>query len=183
MPEKHEKAFNELALTALKMSPAFTTFVKYFQKQWLDRIGPKKISVFLEETRTTCAAEGYNGKLGKTFQTHPNFLVFIESLQWEELSKSNALEQQINGTKQTQPKKEYRDRAARIREESIKFTIPNQTNAQLSLNRIANIRNRMLPKDYENFEDIVSYQDEIEEVVEKIFLSEVQTLNIPLLSQ
>lgn len=104
--DKIDKAFNELALEGLQLTKAFTPFVKYFQSQWLKRVGAKNFSVFLEETRTTCAAEGYNGKLGKKFQTHPNFFVFIESLQWEEFFKSNALEQHINGNRQTQPKKE-----------------------------------------------------------------------------
>lgn len=113
--DKIEKAFNELALEALKLSKSFMPFIKYFQNQWLKRVTPKNFSVFLQETRTTCAAEGYNGKLGKKFQTHPNFFVFIESLQSEELAKSNALEQHINGARQTQPKILYRERAAQIR--------------------------------------------------------------------
>lgn len=167
--EKIHKAFNELALEALRSTKAFTPFVKYFQNQWLMRVGAKNFSVFLEETRTTCAAEGYNGKLGKKFQTHPNFFVFIESLQLEEFSKSNALEQHINGDKQTQPKKLYRERAAQIRNESIKFEIPNQTNAQLFLNRMANTKNRMLPTQFEQFEDIVAYVDSNEEVLDDIY--------------
>lgn len=164
--DKIEKAFNELALDGLKLSETFTPFVKYFQSQWLKRVGAKQFSVFLEETRTTCGAEGYNGKLGKTFQTHPNFFVFIESLQWEELAKSNSLEQHMNGARQTQPKKEYRDRADLIRSESIKFTIPQKTNAQLFLNRVANVRNRLLPEKYEKFEDIIRYEDETEEILD-----------------
>lgn len=171
--DKIEKAFNELALEGLQLTKEFTPFVKYFQNQWLKRVGVKGFSVFLEETRTTCAAEGYNGKLGKRFRTHPNFFVFIESLQWEELAKSNALEQHINGAKQTQPKKEYRERAALIRNESMKFTIPKQTNAQLFLNRVANIKNHMLPAEFQRFEDIVEYTDETEEVLDDI-LNEVK---------
>lgn len=164
--DKIEKAFNELALEGLQLTKAFTPFVKYFQNQWLTRVGAKNFSVFLEETRTTGAAEGYNGKLGKKFQTHPNFFVFIESLQWEELAKSNALEQHINGSRQTQPKKMYRERATQIRNESIKFTIPNKTNAQLFLNRIANTKNNMLPKEFEHFENIVPYVDDSEELLD-----------------
>lgn len=164
--DKIERAFNELAVEALKLSETFTPFVIYFRNQWLRRVGPKNFSVFLEETRTTCGAEGYNGKLGKTFQTHSNFLVFIESLQWEELAKSNALEQHINGARQTQPKKKYRERSDLIRNESIKFTIPNKTNPQLFVNRIANIRNRMLPEQYERFENIIEYDNENEEILD-----------------
>lgn len=166
--DKIEKAFNELALEGLQLSKTFTPFVKYFQSQWLKRVGAKHFSVFLEETRTTCSAEGYNGKLGKKFQTHPNFFVFVESLQWEELSKSTALEQHINGSRQTQPKKEYRERAAQIRNESLKFTIPKQTDAQLFLNRIANTKNRMLPTEFERFEDIVAYVDDTEEILDNV---------------
>lgn len=166
--DKIEKAFSELALEGLKLTETFTPFVRYFQSQWLKRVGAKNFSVFLEETRTTCGAEGYNGKLGKTFQTHPNFFVFIESLQWEELAKSNSLEQHINGARQTQPKKEYRDRADLIRSESIKFTIPQKTNAQLFLNRVANVRNHLLPEKYEKFEDIIRYEDETEEMLDLI---------------
>lgn len=170
--DKIERAFNELALEGLRLTKAFTPFVQYFRNQWLKRVGAKNFSVFLEETRTTCAAEGYNGKLGKKFQIHPNFFVFIESLQWEELTKSNALEQHINGARQTQPKKEYRERAAQIRNESIKFTIPNQTNAQLFLNRVSNTKNRMLPKQFEHFEDIVGYVDDTEEFLDDICAEE-----------
>lgn len=166
LPHQHiEKAFNELALEGLKLTKAFTPFVKYFQNQWLKRVGAENFSVFLQETRTTCAAEGYNGKLGKKFQIHPNFFTFIESLQWEEMTKSNALEQHISGARQTQPKREYRERATQIRNESMKFTVPNQTNAKLFLNRMANLKNRMLPQIFERFEDIVPYQDD-EEVLD-----------------
>lgn len=161
-----ERTFNELALESLQLSKSFTPFIKYFQRQWIDRVGPKNFSVFLEETRTTCSAEGYNGKLGKNFRTHPNFLVFIESLQWEELYKSNAFEKHIGGTLQTQPKKKYRERAALIREESVKFTIPNKTNAQLFLNRMTNLRNNIFPQHFESFEDIVSFSDEAEEMLD-----------------
>lgn len=163
-----EKAFNELALEALQSHKAWTSFIKYYQAQWLKRTGPKNFSVFLEETRTTCSAEGYNGKLGRTFRTHPNFLVFIESLQWEELSKSNALEQHISGARQTQPKKMYRERATRIREESMKFTIPNQTNAKLFLNRIANFKNNLIPNEFESFENIVKYSNDAEEILDSM---------------
>lgn len=166
--DKIQNAFNVLALEGLELTKTFTPFVKYFQNQWLNRVGVENFSVFLQETRTTCSAEGYNGKLGKRFQTHPNFFVFIESLQWEELSKSNALEQHINGGRQTQPKKQYRERAAQIRNESIKFTIPQQTNAQLFLNRIANTKNRMLPTEFERFENIVGYSNEAEELLDDI---------------
>lgn len=163
---KIAKAFNELALEALQVSKTFTPFIKYFQDQWLKRVGPMNFSVFLEETRTTCAAEGYNGKLGKKFQTHPNFFVFIEYLQVEELAKSNAFEQHIHGSRQVQPKKMYRERSAQIRNESLKFNIPNQTNAKLFLNRIANTKNKILPKEFETFEDIVNYNNENEELLD-----------------
>lgn len=166
--EKIERTFNELALEGLELTKHFTPFVKYFRNQWLKRVGAKNFSVFLEEQRTTCSAEGYNGKLGKKFRSHPNFFVFVESLQHEELAKSNALEQHINGARQTQPKKEYRERASQIRNEWNKFTIPKQTNAQLFLNRIANTKNRMFPKQFERFEDIVAYADETEEVLDEV---------------
>lgn len=164
--DRIERAFNEIALEALQLSKAFTPLIKYFQKQWLERVGPKNFSVFLEETRTTCSAEGYNGKLGKNFKTHPNFLEFIELLQWEELNKSNELEKHINGTLQIQPKKKYRERAAMIREESTKFTIPNKTNSHLFLNRMTNLRNNIFPSDLTKFENIVGFPDEAEERLE-----------------
>lgn len=166
--DKIEKAFNELALEGLQLTKSFMPFVKYYQNQWLKRVGVKNFSVFLEETRTTCAAEGYNGKLGKAFRKHPNLFVFIESLQWEELSKSNALEQHINGARQIQPKKEYRERAAQIRNESSKFLIPNKIDAKLFLNRMANLKNRMLPTEFERFEDIVPFENEDEELLDEM---------------
>lgn len=168
--DKIENAFNELALEGLQQTKEFTLFIKYFQVQWLSRVGPKNFSVFLEETRTTCSAEGYNGKLGKKFQKHPNFFVFIESLQWEELAKSNALEQHINGSRQIQPKKVYRERSAQIREESLKFKIPNKTSPKLFLNRMVNIKNHILPHQFESFEDIVSFEHEGDEILDNMNL-------------
>lgn len=98
--------------------------------------------------------------------------MFVESLQWEELSKSNALEQHVNGARQTQPKKAYKQRSAQIREESIKFGIPKQTNAKLFLNRVANTANYMLPENMQKFEDIVAYTYETEEILDDILNSE-----------
>lgn len=163
--DKIEKAFNELAIEGLELSKTWMPFVKYYQNQWLGRVGPKNFSVFLEETRTTCAAEGYNGKLGKKFQKHPNFFIFIESLQWEEMTKSNAFEQHVNGARQTQPKRVYRERSDQIRNESLKFNIPNKTNAKLFLNRVSNIKNRMLPDEFGNFENLSCYENESDDLL------------------
>lgn len=86
--DKIERAFNELALEGLELTKHFTPFVKYFRNQWLKRVGAKNFSVFQEEQRTTCSAEGYNGKLGKKFISHPNFFVFVESLNTKSLQRA-----------------------------------------------------------------------------------------------
>lgn len=50
----------------------------------------------------------------------------------------------------------------------MKFLIPKQTIAQLFLDRIINTKNRILPTQFERFEDIVAYVDDSEELSDDI---------------
>lgn len=92
-----ESAFLNLSREALKF-PCFTGLVDYFQDEWIKRVKPQHFSVFLLDTRTTGAAEAFNGKLNKMFKTHGNCFHFCEILQKEEVTKATLLENEIEGT-------------------------------------------------------------------------------------
>lgn len=66
--------------------------------------------MFMRETRTTCAVEGYNGVLGRKIQHHDNFFNFVACISKQELIKSiqlgNAIES--GGAETTKSKRQYK---------------------------------------------------------------------------
>lgn len=54
--------------------------------RWLQE-GPKNISVFGRDSRTTSALEAYNGALGKRIKAKGDFYNFAKCLQQEEFTK------------------------------------------------------------------------------------------------
>lgn len=92
-----EKEFRRLSREVLRAFPEFAKFVEYYQNQWIRRVKPHNFSVFLQDTRTTAAAEAFNGKVNSQFKTHGDFYSFVESLQKEELLKTEELEHDTEG--------------------------------------------------------------------------------------
>lgn len=107
----HEKKFSQ-----------FAPFIQYYKLQWIERVTPAHFSVFLQRTRTTGSAEAFNGKINKSFRTHPAFFQFVESLQKEEAVKSDQFNRDINGTVQPDRRKAfYKLRASIIERHSIEL--------------------------------------------------------------
>ena len=54
---------------------------RYYQKQWLTRIGPSQLSIFTSKVTTNNGAESYHAKLNNTFKcNHPNIWYFCDTL-------------------------------------------------------------------------------------------------------
>lgn len=100
--EKIEHAFVWLLREALTVNKfaEFAPFIEYYKKQWLRRVKPINYSVFMQDIRTTAAAEAFNGKCNRTFKTHGNFFSFITVLQKEEAVSSDDFERDIKETVQ-----------------------------------------------------------------------------------
>ncbi|XP_055301598.1 uncharacterized protein LOC129568081 isoform X2 [Sitodiplosis mosellana] len=82
------ETFHKLKTLALSKFKQFKTYLAYFERQWLQREGANKISVFLLITRSQAAVEAYNGYLGRKIIAHANFFVLINALRDEEFHKS-----------------------------------------------------------------------------------------------
>lgn len=144
---KIEQCFIDLSQEALKDSAHFGDFIDYFYEEWIRRVKPHNFSVFLQDTRTTAAAEAFNGKSNKTFKTHGNFFHFCETLQKEEVSKAEQLEGDVEGLIQRNTqKKYYKDRSEVIKQYS-QLVRDNQISPQLFLKTMANPRNKILFSD------------------------------------
>lgn len=94
------------ALHTYKFSD-FTPFIDYYKKQWINLVKPVHFSVYKLHTRTTGAAEAFNGKINKSFRTHGSFFNFVESLQKEETVKADQFSRDINGTLQPDRRKAF----------------------------------------------------------------------------
>lgn len=132
---KIEDAFVQLAYDVLREYKQFEQFIRYYDHQWIKSETPDSYSVFLlvkcliyileitaliyiffqQDTRTTAAAEAFNGKCGKSFKTHGNLFNFVSVYQREEAVKSNELERDVNGLIQKDTrKKKFKDRSFTI---------------------------------------------------------------------
>lgn len=80
--------FEEISTKANVISQVkFEEFLKYYAKQWIRREGPRKISVFGSEMRTTSAAEGYNRALSDYCHKKGSFFWFCVSIRNQEYMK------------------------------------------------------------------------------------------------
>lgn len=141
-----EQAFISLSREALQF-PHFVDFVDYFNDEWINRVKPQYFSVFLLDTRTTAAAEAFNGKSNKMFKTHGSFFHFCEILQKEEVTKATLLENEIGGSIQKNcQKKFYKKRSELIKEYSQKLQ-DGQINIELFLKTMANPKNLLVYSD------------------------------------
>lgn len=139
-----EDAFMELSTEALGYSKLFTEFVNYFHREWILHVKPQHFSVFLLDTRTTAAAEAFNGKSNKTFRTHGNFFHFVETLQDEELFKTQQLESYVEGTVQkTRVDAFFRNRSKFIKQYSLELKDKKIESRQF-LSLMSNLKNSVV---------------------------------------
>lgn len=68
--DKIEITFKDLAKKTLKVSPLFSNFIDYFNREWIKIVKPIHFSVFMRGTRTTGSAESYNHQVNQRFKTH-----------------------------------------------------------------------------------------------------------------
>ncbi|XP_033250714.1 uncharacterized protein LOC117189746 isoform X2 [Drosophila miranda] len=118
LPEsKIVEAFNLLKGEAINLNKKlFSPFLKYFNRQWLKKEGPKSISVFKRSTRTTSSVEAYNLNLGNKIRANGHFFKFVQCLIDAEYEKSRefALLFQNGGNGNQTQKKKLRDRSKKI---------------------------------------------------------------------
>lgn len=89
LPASIEPLFENIRKEAESIDKTkFEQFLKYFHKQWIRKEGPRKISVFGKEVRTTSAAEGYNRALGEYCHKKGSFIWLCVSLRSQEFMKS-----------------------------------------------------------------------------------------------
>lgn len=82
-------AFKLLKEEALKLNKTqFTPFLNYFEEQWMQREGPRSISVYMEPERTNNPMESYNSTLNSKISSKGCFYKFVELLRAEEFIKS-----------------------------------------------------------------------------------------------
>lgn len=93
LPAKHIiTVFNTLRRQANSFDRCkFEPFLAYYYQQWIINEGPKKISVFGNEIRTTSAAEGYNRVLNAYCHKKGNFIWFCVSIRNQEFMKSKEM--------------------------------------------------------------------------------------------
>lgn len=100
-----EMAFKATLQETFAKFKEFAPFALYYKNEWIQRVKPKFYSVFKRETRTTGAAEAFNGKINKSFRTHGTFYAFVESLQKEEAMKCDEFERDVSGLPQRDNRK------------------------------------------------------------------------------
>ncbi|XP_075154199.1 uncharacterized protein LOC142227589 [Haematobia irritans] len=86
--------FNDIKLKILLMDgeQKFSSFLAYFERHWLKKVGHHNISVYKKDIRTTSAVEAYNGVMGKLIEKNGNFFKFVEAIRKEEYFKSRSFQ-------------------------------------------------------------------------------------------
>lgn len=82
LPMNHiEKEFRDLCKEALKIDKkSFSTFINYFNNEWMKIVTPHHFCVYMRDKRTTADAESFNKKVNQLFKTHGSFFSFCEIL-------------------------------------------------------------------------------------------------------
>lgn len=151
--DKINDAFVYLLREALqeKKMKEFSPFIAYFKKEWMEIVKPEYFSVFGKDVRTTGSAEAFNGKLNKKFRTHPSFYNFVESLQREELCKTDEFHRHAQGKEPKDRRKNFYVR----RDEMIKAYSEKLTNSDINykffLNAMSNDENKVFFDENEMF--------------------------------
>lgn len=146
-----ETAFKSTLQETLLKFKEFAPFVLYYKNEWIKRVKPKFYSVFKRETRTTGAAEAFNGKINNSFRTHGTFFAFVESLQKEEAMKTDEFQRDVNGTPQRDGRKLlYKKRAEMIETYSAQLS-SGKINWKYFVNVMSNLNNKILYDDSEMF--------------------------------
>lgn len=81
-------AFTMFQTEAKNFGAKFTTFIKYFEEEWIKKVGPNLFCVFRKLHRTNNLVESYNSHIRAKIPPSGCFFKFIEFLQKEELIKS-----------------------------------------------------------------------------------------------
>lgn len=98
----------------------------------------------IQDTRTTGAAEAFNGKCGKAFKTHGNLFDFLNVFQKVELLKATELERDVDGLIQNDTrKKKFRDRSMKI-EFFSKQLRDDKISAKRFMKLMANMDNKII---------------------------------------
>lgn len=84
-----ESTFNEICEKADAINKnKFKEMIRYYSQQWIKKEGPRKISVFGNEIRTTSSAEGYNRALSGYCHKKGSFFWFCVSIRNQEFMKA-----------------------------------------------------------------------------------------------
>lgn len=101
----------------------FTTFINYFEDEWMKKVGPDLFCVFLEKHRTNNLMESFNSIIKRKVPHSGCFFRFIEFLQSEELLKSTDYNIVFHGGVQVYPeqRKKFREKNETIFKYQTKF--------------------------------------------------------------
>lgn len=178
------KLLKEEALASNKSK--FTPFLKYIEKQWLQREGPKSISVYMESERTNNPMESYNSTLNFKIPAKGCFYKFVSLLRAEEFIKSRDYNIIAKGGTQLyhKQKKSYRCKNEKILSMQQQFE-NGKINLKVFFEKAADLYEEDLnaqdddEDDVENVKNIES--DEYDENCEKCHLRLKDTLFQPCL--
>ncbi|XP_073825748.1 uncharacterized protein [Musca autumnalis] len=165
-------AFQEIKNKLLLMDGEckLSSFLKYYEKHWLQKIGPENISVYNQCTRTTSSVEAYNGFLGKLIAKSGNFFKFVGSLRKEEFFKSRHFEILAESGGSSVKRRRRSTKEARIAE-AANLLEKGKINALAFLNRMVFEENaictNMLPMENEVYDEADEDKKDEDEVEQK----------------
>lgn len=81
-------AFTMFKSEAQRFGSRFTSFIAYFEEEWIKKVGPNSFCVFLKSHRTNNLVESYNSRIRSKIPPSGCFFSFVEFIQEEELLKS-----------------------------------------------------------------------------------------------
>ncbi|KRF78544.1 uncharacterized protein Dvir_GJ25679, isoform A [Drosophila virilis] len=140
----------------------FSPFLVYFEKQWLQEVGPKNISVFKRSTRTTGSVKAYNLKLGNKLRAKGNFFKFVQCLIDAEYEKGREFALLFQkGVIGNQPStQQLHDRSQKIMDAMILFEM-GKIDIQGFLSRTVSINERFSRQDLDDESNISESSSEM----------------------
>lgn len=163
-------AFKMIKEEALKLNKIlFTPFLSYIEDQWMQREGPRSISVYLEAERTNNPMESYNSTLGSKIPSNGCFYKFVGLLRVEEFIKSRDYTIISNGGTQLyhKQKKCYREKNEAILSLQQQFE-NREVNLKDFFEKAADLyeEDLVVNDDEDDDEDVTSEENVVEEMDE-----------------
>lgn len=168
-----QSEFNDFKFEGLQLGDEFAPYLNYFEKYWILKEGPKRISVFGLDQRTNNMVESHNASLSKAIKVNSGLFTVISKLKEDEARRSHDFNCVLQGKEGVfrKPCKKYSESSARINAAQNELKDGKISPAEL-LCRLTQRANKWVDNNLAHFPEGVSDDEESDNELDVISLME-----------